>query len=129
VAIKILLPGLSDDPRRRERFEREAQAISSLSHAHICTLYDVGRHEGVDYLVMELLEGQTVAERIRRGPLPLDEAIRHGIQIADALDAAHRRGIVHRDLKPANVFLARGDGPSGQPVAKLLDFGIAKAID
>jgi serine/threonine protein kinase len=129
VALKVLLRGLSGDLLRRERFEREAQAISSLNHPHICTLYDVGSHEGTDYLVMELLEGQTMAERIQRGPLPLDEAIRHGIQIADALEAAHRRGIVHRDLKPANVFLARSGGPSGQPIAKLLDFGIAKAID
>ena len=129
VALKVLLRGLSGDPRRRERFEREAQAISSLNHAHICTVYDVGCHEGADYLVMELLEGQTLAERIRRGPLHLDEAIRHGLQIADALEAAHRQGIVHRDLKPANVFLARNSGPSDQPIAKLLDFGIAKAID
>jgi len=129
VALKVLLRGLSGDPRRRERFEREAQVISSLNHAHICSVYDVGCHEGADYLVMELLEGQTMAERIQRGPLPLDEAIRHGIEIADALEAAHHQGIVHRDLKPANVFLARSGGPSGQPIAKLLDFGIAKAID
>jgi len=128
VAIKVLLRGLSDDPRRRERFEREAQAISRLSHPHICTLHDVGRHEGVDYLVMELLEGQTLAERIRAGPLPLEQAIRYGVQIAAALDAAHQRGIVHRDLKPANVFLARSS-QTAAPVAKLLDFGIAKTVD
>ena len=129
VAIKVLLAGLSNDPRRRERFEREARTISSLNHPHICTLHDVGRHDGSDYLVMELLEGETLADRIRRGPLPLGQVILYGIQIADALDAAHRRGIVHRDLKPANVFLARGVAPAGAPVAKLLDFGIAKTAE
>ena len=126
VAIKVLPRGVADDPRRRERFDREALAISSLNHPHICTLYDVGHQDGVDYLVMELLEGQTLSERIAKGALPLDQALQTAIQIADALDAAHRKGIVHRDLKPANVFLARRGGPSGPPIVKLLDFGIAR---
>ena len=128
VAIKVLAAGLSDDPKRRERFEREARAISSLNHPHICTLYDVGHQEGVDYLVMELLDGQTLSERLARGALPLEQALQYAVQIASALDAAHRKGIIHRDLKPANIFLARSGGPSGPPTAKLLDFGIAKAV-
>ena len=121
VAIKVLPQGVADDPQRRQRFQREARAISSLAHPHICTLYDVGHHEGIDYLVMELLEGQTLEERLRKGSLPLDQALRYAIEIADALGAAHRRGIVHRDLKPANVMLTKAG-------AKLLDFGIAKAV-
>jgi eukaryotic-like serine/threonine-protein kinase len=120
VAIKVLPPGLAHDPRRRERFEREARALSSLNHPHICRLYDVGNQDGVDYLVMELLEGQPLSERLHKGLLPLDQALAYAIQIADALDAAHRQGIVHRDLKPANIMLTK----SG---AKLLDFGIARA--
>ncbi len=102
-----------------ERFEREARAISSLNHPHICALYDIGRENSVDFLVMEYLEGESLEARLRRGPLPLEEALRIAIQIAGALDAAHRKGVVHRDLKPGNVMLTR----SG---AKLLDFGLAK---
>jgi serine/threonine protein kinase len=127
VAIKVLPASMAGDPQRRERFEREARAISSLNHPHICTVYDVGHDEGTDYLVMELLEGQTLEARLQRGALPLDQALRHAIEIADALSAAHRRGLVHRDLKPANIFLVRSE-LSGAPAAKLLDFGIAKAI-
>src|SRR4051812_22211287 len=126
VAIKVLPPGVADDPQRRERFDREARAISSLNHPHICTLYDVGHQDGVDYLVMELLEGQTLADRLAKGSFPLEHALRYAVQIADALAAAHRRGIVHRDLTPANVFLATSAGTSSPPIAKLLDFGIAK---
>ncbi|HEX2120105.1 MAG TPA: protein kinase, partial [Thermoanaerobaculia bacterium] len=119
VAIKILPARLSADPRLRERFEREAKAISALSHPHICTLYDVGSHDGTEYLVMEYLDGESLAERLERGPLPPDQLLRYGVEIAEALDKAHRAGIVHRDLKPANVILTK----SG---AKLLDFGLAK---
>ncbi len=120
VAIKILPSLLSDDAALRQRFEREARAISSLNHPHICALYDVGRHDEIDYLVMELLEGESLAERLTRGALPIDQVLKLGAEIADALDKAHRRGIVHRDLKPGNIMLTR----SG---AKLLDFGLAKA--
>jgi Tol biopolymer transport system component len=105
----------------RERFEREAKTISQLSHPHICALFDVGREGETEYLVMEYLEGQTLSERLARGPLPLEQALRYGIEIADALDKAHRQGIVHRDLKPGNVMLTK----SG---VKLLDFGLAKAL-
>src|SRR5436190_281322 len=128
VAIKVLRPHLADDPGRRARFDREARAISSLTNSNICTLHDVGCHEGIDYLVMELLDGQTLHERLAKGALPLEETLQYAIQIAGALEAAHRRGIVHRDLKPANVFLARSGARSDPPIAKLLDFGIAKAI-
>jgi serine/threonine protein kinase len=121
VAIKVLPQGVSDDPRRRERFDHEARIVSSLNHPHICTLFDVGHQEGVDYLVMELLEGQTLSERLAKGALPLEQALQYAVQIASALDAAHRKGIVHRDLKPANVMLTKAG-------AKLLDFGIAKAV-
>jgi Tol biopolymer transport system component len=119
VAIKVLSRELANTSGVRERFEREARTVSQLSHPHICALYDVGMHEGVDYLVMELLDGETLAERLQRGPLPLSEVLEYGTQIADALDKAHRQGIVHRDLKPANIMLTRGG-------AKLLDFGLAK---
>jgi serine/threonine protein kinase len=122
VAVKVLPQSLAGNAQLRLRFEREAKAISALTHPHICTLHDVGHHEGIDYLVMEHLEGETLADRISKGPLPLDEALRIGVEIADALDKAHRRGIVHRDLKPGNVMLTR----SG---AKLLDFGLARSID
>src|SRR5688572_12641448 len=108
VAIKVLPASVAGDPERRQRLDREARAISSLNHPHICTLYDVGHQDGFDYLVMELLEGQTLAERLIKGALPLDQAMRYAIQLADALDLAHRRGIVHRDLKPANIFIANG---------------------
>jgi serine/threonine protein kinase len=127
VAIKVLPGQVASDPESRARFEREARTIAGLKHPHICTLYDLGHHEGTDFLVMELLEGDTLAARLASGPLPLDEVLRYGVQIADALAGAHRQGIVHRDLKPANIFLARSGAPSGLPVVKLLDFGLAKA--
>lgn len=119
VAIKILPSHLADNPDLKQRFEREARTISSLSHPHICVLHDIGHQDGVDYLVMEFLEGETLASRLARGPLPVDQVLRYGVEIADAVDKAHRRGIVHRDLKPGNIMLTR----SG---AKLLDFGLAK---
>lgn len=119
VAIKILTQGIADTPEVRLRFEREARAVSSLNHPHICALYDVGHQDGIEYLVMEYIEGETLAARIARGPLPTPDLLRYASQIADALDKAHRQGIVHRDLKPGNVMLAK----SG---AKLLDFGLAK---
>ena len=119
VAVKVLAGNLALSNEVRQRFEREARTISSLSHPHICTLHDVGREGEVDYLVMELLEGQSLAQRLERGPLPMDEVLRLGIQIADALAAAHASGVVHRDLKPGNIMLTeRG--------VKLLDFGLAK---
>jgi Tol biopolymer transport system component len=121
VAVKVLPASLSASEEVRQRFEREAKTISQLSHPHICNLYDVGRQEGTDYLVMEFLEGETLALRLAKGPLPLEQTLRFGIQIADALDRAHRQGIVHRDLKPGNVMLAKGG-------VKLLDFGLAKEI-
>jgi hypothetical protein len=127
VALKILPPGLGVDPEFRERFDREARAISTITHPNICTLYDVGEHDGIAFLVMELLEGETLAARIERGPLPIAETLAIAIQIADALDKAHRAGIVHRDLKPANVMLTKsGAARPGSPQAKLLDFGLAK---
>ncbi len=121
VAIKVLPEGLLQDPGRRRRLEGEARAVSSLSHPHICTLYDVGHQDGVDYLVMEYLDGETLAARLQRGPLPLDQALRHAVEIAGALVVAHRQGIVHRDLKPGNIMLT----PVG---AKLLDCGLAKMV-
>ncbi len=120
VAIKVLSPHLAATPEVRARFEREARTISQLNHPHICTLYDVGRHEGMDYLVMELLEGKTLAHRLEKGPLPVAEVLSLGAEIAEALDVAHRRGIVHRDLKPGNVMLTNAG-------AKLMDFGLARA--
>ena len=129
VAIKVLAPALASDPAFRERFEREARTISGLTHPHICTLYDVGNQDGAEFLVMEFLEGQTLGERLESGPLKIDEALRLAIQIADALDRAHRFGIVHRDLKPGNVMLVRGHGSSSLPTAKLLDFGLAKRAE
>ena len=119
VAIKILPPHLSSDPVRRQRFEREAKTISSLNHPHICVLHDVGSQDGISYLVMECVEGETLAARLAKGPLPLDQVLTYGIQIADALDKADRSGVVHRDLKPGNIMLTA----SG---VKLLDFGLAK---
>src|SRR5678809_1327276 len=121
VAIKVLASHLSASPEVRQRFEREAKTISQLSHPHICALHDVGREGETEYLVMEYLEGETLAERLLKGPLPLEQTLRYGMQIADALDKAHRQGIVHRDLKPGNVMLTK----SG---VKLLDFGLAKAM-
>ena len=119
VALKVLPPGFAGNEQLRLRLEREARSISQLSHPNICSLFDVGRHDGIDYLVMELLDGESLAERLRRGPLPIGEVLRIGAQIADALAAAHGKGLVHRDLKPANIMLAK----SG---AKLLDFGLAR---
>ncbi len=119
VAVKVLPHDMSADPARKQRFEREAQAISALNHPHICVLHDVGSQDGVDFLVMELMDGEPLSKRLEKGPLPLDQVVKFGSQIADGLDKAHRAGIVHRDLKPANIMLT----PSG---AKLLDFGLAK---
>src|SRR5262244_2570330 len=119
VAIKILPAHLAARADVRERFEREARAISSLSHPHICALYDIGTQDGIDFLVMEYLEGQTLADRLHRGALLIEEVLEIGIEIADALDKAHRQGIVHRDLKLGNIMLTK----SG---AKLMDFGLAK---
>src|SRR5450756_1784258 len=121
VAIKVLPAHLSASPEVRQRFEREAKTISQLSHPHICALYDIGHEGETEYLVMEYLEGETLAARLANGPLPLAQTLRYGAEIADALDKAHRQGIVHRDLKPGNVMLTK----SG---TKLLDFGLAKAI-
>jgi Tol biopolymer transport system component len=119
VAIKVLPAHLSSNPDVRQRFEREARAISSLNHPNICTLHDIGNQNGIDYLVMEFIEGETLASRLRTGPLSPIEALNYSIQIANALDKAHRQGIVHRDLKPGNIILTK----SG---VKLLDFGLAK---
>jgi len=119
VAIKVLPPAFAGNAQLKLRFEREAKTISQLTHPHICTLYDVGNEQGVEYLVMELLDGETLADRIARGPLPMRDVLRYGGEIAEALDRAHRAGVVHRDLKPGNVMITK----SG---AKLLDFGLAK---
>lgn len=121
VAVKVLPSHLSSDPELRARFEREARAISALQHPHICTLHDVGHQDGIDYLVMEFLEGETLQRRLQRGPLLVKQAVEYGIEIAEALDRAHQAGIVHRDLKPGNIILTK----SG---AKLLDFGLAKPL-
>src|SRR5215472_7817686 len=117
VAIKILPAEVARDVVRKQRFEREAKTISSLNHPHICTLHDIGSQDGVDYLVMECVEGETLAKRLEKGPLPLEPTLKYGAQIADALDKAHRAGIVHRDLKPGNIMLTATG-------AKLLDFGL-----
>src|SRR5712672_238347 len=119
VAIKVLPPHLADRSELRERFEREARTIASLNHPHICTLHDNGQQDGVDYLVMEYLEGETLAHRLLKGPLPLEQVLRYAIEIADALDKAHRKGVTHRDLKPGNIMLTKTG-------TKLLDFGLAK---
>jgi serine/threonine-protein kinase len=119
VAIKVLPSHLSGDAELKRRFEREARAVSSLNHPHICTLHDIGEQDGVEFLVMEYLEGGTLADRLKKGALPTDEALRYAIEIADALDKAHRQGVVHRDLKPGNIMLTKVG-------AKLLDFGLAK---
>src|SRR5579864_6577168 len=119
VAIKVLPTHLAGRAVLRERFEREAKTIASLNHPHICTLYDTGHQDDVDFLVMEYIEGETLALRLQKGPLPLDQVLRYAIEIADALDKAHRKGITHRDLKPGNIMLTK----SG---TKLLDFGLAK---
>jgi serine/threonine protein kinase len=120
VAVKVLPEHLSAHPDLKSRFEREARSVSSLNHPHICTLHDIGRDRDIDYLVMELVEGETLADRLKKGPLPTAEVLRIGAQIADALDRAHRAGIIHRDLKPGNVMLTRAG-------AKLMDFGLARS--
>lgn len=119
VAIKVLPPHLSSDPESKKRMEREAKSISALQHAHICTLHDIGSQDGTDFLVMEYLEGQTLAARLEKGPLPIDQALKIGVEIAEALEKAHQQGIVHRDLKPGNIMLTKAG-------AKLMDFGLAK---
>jgi Tol biopolymer transport system component len=121
VAIKILPAHLSNDLTRKQRFEREAKAISSLNHPNICVLHDVGEQDGTNYLVMECIEGETLAKRLEKGPLTLEQVLKYGEQIADALDRAHRSGVIHRDLKPGNIMLTK----SG---VKLLDFGLAKPM-
>src|SRR5258708_19232 len=120
VAIKVLPEHLSAQPEVRARFEREAKTVSSLNHPNICSLYDVGKEGDVDFLVLELVEGETLEARLARGRVPTAEALRLGAQIADALDRAHRAGVIHRDLKPSNVMLTRVG-------AKLMDFGLARA--
>ncbi len=119
VAIKVLPSHLADKPQLRERFEREARTVASLNHPHICVLHDIGQQDGIHFLVMEYLEGETLAQRLDKGPLPLDQVLRYAIEIADALDKAHRQGVTHRDLKPGNIMLTKAG-------AKLLDFGLAK---
>lgn len=120
VAIKILPEHVAKREDLRQRFEREARAVASLNHPHLCVLYDIGSQDGTEYMVMECLEGETLAARLAKGALPLDQALRFAVQIADALDCAHRAGVTHRDIKPNNIVLTR-DG------VKLLDFGLAKS--
>ena len=120
VAIKLLPTHLSSDPELRQRLEREAKAISALQHANICTLYDIGAQDGTEFLVMEYLEGQTLAQRLQKGPLPVGEVLKIATEITQALETAHQHGIIHRDLKPANVMLTKAG-------AKLMDFGLAKS--
>jgi serine/threonine protein kinase/Tol biopolymer transport system component len=119
VAIKVLPTHLADRSELRERFEREAKTIASLNHPHICTLYDTGQQDGIDFLVMEYIEGETLAQRLLKGSLPLDQVFQYAIEISDALDKAHRKGVTHRDLKPGNIMLTKAG-------TKLLDFGLAK---
>src|SRR6266852_3353859 len=121
VAVKVLASHLSSSPELKQRMEREAKAISSLNHPHICHLYDIGSQDGTDYLVMEFLEGETLAERLRKGAMPLNEIFKIGISVTDALAVAHRQGIIHRDLKPGNIMLT-------QSGAKLMDFVLAKPV-
>src|SRR6202163_780705 len=119
VAIKLLQADIADRPELQERFEREARTVASLNHPHICTLYDIGHQDNAGFLVMEYLEGETLAQRLESGPLPLEEVLRYATEIADALDKAHSKGVIHRDLKPANIMLTSTG-------SKLLDFGLAK---
>jgi eukaryotic-like serine/threonine-protein kinase len=121
VAVKILPSHLSDNLDARQRFDREARAISSLNHSNICTLHDVGHQDGIDFLVMEFLEGETLADRLLKGPLPTEQVLKYGIDICEGLERAHKSGVVHRDLKPGNIMLTKAG-------AKLMDFGLAKAI-
>jgi Tol biopolymer transport system component len=120
VAVKILPSHLSESGEARQRFDREARTISSVNHPNICTLYDIGHQDGIDYLVMEFLQGETLGDRLRKGPLPIEQVLRYGIEICEGLDRAHRSGVVHRDLKPGNIMLTKTG-------AKLMDFGLAKA--
>jgi eukaryotic-like serine/threonine-protein kinase len=120
VAVKILPPHLSSNPEAKQRFDREARAISSLNHPNICTLYDVGHQDGIDFLVMEYLEGEMLADRLRKGPLPPEQVLKCGAEICEGLEKAHKSGVIHRDLKPGNVMLTKTG-------AKLMDFGLAKA--
>lgn len=119
VALKVLPSALASDPEKRQRFEREARSISTLSHPHICTLHDIGQQDGVDYLVLEYLEGETLEKKLEKGSLPVQDVLKYAIELADALDKAHRQGIIHRDIKPGNIMLTK----SG---VKLMDFGLAK---
>src|SRR6201984_1884067 len=121
VAIKVLASHFSSSPELKQRMEREAKTISSLNHPHICHLYDIGSQDGTEYMVMEFLEGETLAARLRKGAMPLNEIFKTGIAVAEALAFAHRQGIVHRDLKPGNIMLTQGG-------AKLMDFGLAKPL-
>src|SRR5262250_2662318 len=121
VAVKILPTHFSADPARKMRFEREAKTVSALNHPNICSLFDVGSQDGIDFLVMECIEGQTLAQRLAKGALPLEHVLKIGTEIADALDKAHRCGVIHRDLKPGNIMVTKIG-------AKLLDFGLAKTV-
>src|SRR5579863_4124246 len=121
VAVKVLASHLSSSPELKQRMEREGRAFSSLNHPHICQLYDIGTQNGADFLVMEFLEGETLADKLRKGAMPLAEVLKIGIAVAEALAVAHRNGIVHRDLKPGNIMLTAGG-------AKLMDFGLAKPL-
>src|SRR5262249_47759945 len=121
VAIKVLPAHFSSDPARRQRFEREARAVVSLNHPHICVLYDIGTQGGIDFLVLEYLEGETLAHRLERGPLPTQELLKIATEVPDPLEKAHRQGVNHRDIKPGNIMLVK----SG---AKLLDFGLANPV-
>ena len=120
VAIKILPQHLSDNLEARQRFDREARAISSLNHPNICTLYDVGHQDGIDFLVMEFLEGETLGDRLLKGPLATEKLLKYGQEICAGLEKAHKSGVVHRDLKPSNMMLTKTG-------VKLMDFGLAKA--
>ena len=119
VAVKILPEHLAQDPEAKQRFDREARTISSVNCPNICALYDVGQQDGINYLVMELLQGETLADRLRKGTLPIDQVLKYGVDICEGLGKAHRCGVVHRDLKPGNIMLTKAG-------AKLMDFGLAK---
>src|SRR6202167_3646566 len=121
VAIKILPTQVSEDSDAKQRFDREARAISSLSHPNICHLYDVGSQDGISYIVMECLQGETLAARLVKDPLPLEQILRYGIEICEGLGTAHRKGVIHRDLKPGNIMLTKTG-------AKLMDFGLSKPV-